>query len=78
MVVQCEAHGEQETAFEDSGRHRRIADGSQQDCVVTTQRLEVGLGEEFTVTVVAASAEIELGGAHRRDDRFEDAERLPR
>jgi hypothetical protein len=62
VVVEGEAQLEQETALQDTGRHRRVADRAQQDRVVRLELLQVRGGEGLAGRVVALGAEVVLLG----------------
>ena len=76
-MIQRETHLQQQAALEDSRRHLpRIADGAEQDGVVLPEAVEVGVGEQLTIALVAAGAEIVFGGLEVADGRAEDLEGL--
>ncbi len=78
VVVEREPHVQEETAFEDSGRDRRIADGAEEDRVVLADRGEIGIGQEFAGRVVPAGAEVVFGRLEIRDEGAEHLERFRR
>ncbi len=79
MVVEQEAHIQQQAAFEDArGDETRVADGAEQDRVVLTDRVELGVGQKIAGLVVALGTEVELGGLHIRHQLPQHLQRFRR
>ena len=80
VMVHEEAEGQQHSALEHSGLHRRIADRTEQDRVVAAQLLHHRVRQQLTGGVVATGAEVVLGRGDRevggRRHRAEDLDGL--
>ena len=62
VLVELEAHLQQEAALDDAGRDLRGADGAEEDGVVATDLGQRLVGQDRAVAQVAGAAEVELGG----------------
>ena len=76
MVVECEAQRQQQTALEHTAWHGGIADGAQQNRVVTLQLVDDTVGQGLPRRVIATSAEVVLRLLDTRCNRIEDLEGL--
>ena len=80
MVVEREPQPQQQAALQHAARHRRVADGAEQDRVVPAQLVEHAVGQRLARGVPAPGAEVVLRGLELdvvgRADRLEDAHGL--
>ena len=68
VVIQREAHLQQQSAFENARRNvRRVTDGTEQNSVVLAQGVKVDVGEQFAIAQVATRTEVILGGVELAD-----------
>ena len=76
VVVELEPDPQQQTALEDAGRHRRVADGAEQDRVVLAQLAQHRVRQQFAGAVPAGGAEVVLGGRDAGHDAPQDLQAL--
>ena len=76
MVVELEPDPQQQAAFQDPGRHRRVADGAEQDRVVVAQLAQHGVRQQLTGPVPAGGTEVVLGGLDAGHDAPQHLETL--
>ena len=59
VLVEVEPEAEQDSLFEDSGRHVGMADGAEQDGVAAAQPLDLGVGQDLAGPQVALAPQVE-------------------
>ena len=76
VLVELEAHLEEQAPLDHAGRHAGRADGAEQQGVEAAPLLEHLVGEDRAVAQVAGAAEVVVDGVERHAGRAHDLERL--
>ena len=74
VQIKLEAHLEQQTALDDSGRNIRRADSTKKNRIKSSQLIQYVIRQDFAIAQETCSAEVEVGGVNvdsGRSDHFE-------